>query len=337
MHKLYIILVVFATLSCDTLFFEDTGNTPLETYDAFYQEVDRHFSFFPYLTEDFDSAYTANRVELENYPDDEHLVEVLSELVDFLKDGHTNVFTESNTLSYTGWYSSFPLNQLPDISKYFSSYVVKNRTLEYGLLAGEDIGYIRIRTFSGSLPTSYYSDIDYVLSALSNTDAIVIDVRSNGGGHSNNADLITSRFNDASRFAFRSRLRTGENRAGFSGWWEKYTEVHEGNRYLKPVVVLTNRLSFSSTEWFVASMRTIPHVTVLGDTTGGGSGNPVVRQLPNGWTMRVSNSQKELPEGRDYQYSGIYPDIPVWITPDDEHAGNDTILEAAIELVKDSE
>lgn len=316
---------------CDTLFFEkeDDQSGNLDIYDAFYSEIDEYFSFFEYIPNDFDSAYQVNRIKLEEKPTQRELINRLQELINALEDGHTDVFIGRESLSYTGWYDQYPRNQLHSLEDYFSTYNVKNKALEYGTLKAGP-GYIRIKTFSGEVPRTDYEAIDEILSALSSSTAIIIDVRSNGGGNSLNADLIASRFNDTERVAFRWRRRNGSNRDDFTEWRDTYTQVHSGYRYDKPIAILTNRRSFSSTEWFVSLMKTMPQTTIIGDTTGGGSGNPIPRVLPNGWSLRVSNTQKMLPDGYDYQYQGIRPDIPVWITLKDAEQEIDTILETAI-------
>jgi C-terminal processing protease CtpA/Prc len=102
----------------------------------------------------------------------------------------------------------------------------------------------------------------------------------------------------------------------------------------KPVAVLTNRGSFSATEWFVLFMQLQANVTIVGDTTGGGGAVPISRELPNGWILRVSNTQTKLASGKVFQKSGIAPDVPVWITESDEQKNVDTILESAIALLK---
>jgi hypothetical protein len=97
--------------------------------------------------------------------------------------------------------------------------------------------------------------------------------------------------------------------------------------------VLTNKRCLSSAELFVSAMETLPHVTIIGDTTGGGSGNPVFRELPNGWSMRLSTSYSALSDGFIYEGKGIPPDIPIWISTEDSINGRDVILERAIEFL----
>ena len=100
-----------------------------------------------------------------------------------------------------------------------------------------------------------------------------------------------------------------------------------------PVVVLTNRVTYSAGNFFTAMMKAIPDVTIMGDTTGGGGGVPLGWELPNGWFFNFSNSITSLPDGFIIE-DGIEPDINVQISDSDLVAGKDTILEEAIKLLK---
>ena len=77
-------------------------------------------------------------------------------------------------------------------------------------------------------------------------------------------------------------------------------------------------------------MRTFPNVITVGDTTGGGSANPEERDLPNGWSFRVSRWLVWTPEGTTFEGVGLAPEFPGWITDEDAARGVDTILELAI-------
>ena len=70
----------------------------------------------------------------------------------------------------------------------------------------------------------------------------------------------------------------------------------------------------------------------MGDRTGGGSGLPFSSELPNGWSVRFS-ACPVLDVNRQHTEFGIDPDTTVAITREDIMKGQDTIIEAAIELL----
>ncbi|HJX70764.1 MAG TPA: S41 family peptidase [Bacteroidales bacterium] len=285
----------------------------------------------PNLNLDWDSVYRVYKPQINNNMTDKQLFDVLAEMTYLLKDGHVNLYSKNEISNYSGWYDIYPLNQI-NISRQLELVYVPSNVILYSKISGHSIGYIYISSFSGEAEN--YEAIDEILEKFSNLKGIIIDVRSNGGGNSRNADLIASRFIDKERLVIKYRYCNGPEHTDFTRWYDYYLQPDSGNNFLKPVAVLTNRRCFSSTEWFLAEMDAIPHATIVGDTSGGGSGNPLIRQLPNGWMFRLSNSQNQLPEGRDFQYTGIYPDIPVWITPADSARGHDTILETAIDIIE---
>jgi C-terminal processing protease CtpA/Prc len=107
-------------------------------------------------------------------------------------------------------------------------------------------------------------------------------------------------------------------------------------QFLKPVVVLTSRATMSSAEMFVMAMQNLPQVTIVGDTTAGGVGNPIFRELPNGWTYRLSTGITADAQRRIIEGVGIFPDVSVITTAADSANGIDRMLEKGIEIIKNS-
>ena len=101
---------------------------------------------------------------------------------------------------------------------------------------------------------------------------------------------------------------------------------------MRPVVVLTNRHSYSATNDFVNKMKLLDQVTIMGDRTGGGSGLPFNSELPNGWTVRFSASPM-LNADKQHTESGIDPDIKLDMRMEDMEKGKDTIIEEAIRYI----
>lgn len=80
-------------------------------------------------------------------------------------------------------------------------------------------------------------------------------------------------------------------------------------------------------------MKQLPHVTILGDKTGGGSGLPFSSELPNGWSIRFSASPMFDPEMNQLEF-GIAPDRKVDMISEDMRKGKDTMIELACDLLK---
>jgi C-terminal processing protease CtpA/Prc len=40
-----------------------------------------------------------------------------------------------------------------------------------------------------------------------------------------------------------------------------------------------------------------------------------------------------IPSGRDFQFTGLYPDVPIWIKPEDSFKEVDSIFEKAISIL----
>ena len=119
---------------------------------------------------------------------------------------------------------------------------------------------------------------------------MIFDIRDNGGGMLSNADRIASRFLEEKILTGYIQHKTGKGHDDFSEPYPLYLSPSERIRWLRPVVVLTNRHCYSAANDFVQKVRMMPYVTTMGDRTGGGSGFPFNSELPNGWGVRFSAS-----------------------------------------------
>ena len=105
-------------------------------------------------------------------------------------------------------------------------------------------------------------------------------------------------------------------------------------RWIKPVVLLTNRGCFSSVNDFAFTMKSFENVTLMGDTTGGGGGMPMSSELPNGWVVRFSSAPSFDADMNHVEF-GIAPDIRLDMDEEDIKAGKDTYIERARKLIND--
>ena len=103
-----------------------------------------------------------------------------------------------------------------------------------------------------------------------------------------------------------------------------------------PVFVLSNRRSYSTAENFILAMRSLPNVTVIGDTTAAASGARIVRELANGWTYQLPEWIEYTTDHRAYEGRGLAPDGVVKGTLQDSQRAVDAALERALALAHGS-
>lgn len=317
--------------ACNSLFIEDDPSDSFEeNFEVFWQTFDRHYSFFDIKALDWQAAYDTNIQRVRGFTTNEELFVLLRDLTLAFQDGHVNLYRFNTRVAFD-LQDGFPLNDPENAISYLDSIENPNSTLQYGNLTDTNLGYIRI--FSFGAPNNHYERIDDAIAAFGDKDGIVLDLRNNGGGSDTNADRIASRFMDEERIYRWVRYRNGSEHTDFNEW-RKSTISPEGTTNTKPLVILTNRRCFSSTESFILSLKERPEVTTIGGVTGGGSGNPIFRELPNGWTFRLSSWQMVDADFNFIEGVGIAPDEEVFIPVAFANAGVDTILERAIALLE---
>ena len=165
---------------------------------------------------------------------------------------------------------------------------------------------------------------------------MIIDVRDNGGGYLTNVETLVARFISDDLYAGSISHKTGPGHNDFSEPYDYYFHPAPASRikYMKPVVILTNRSSYSATNNFVSIMKFLPRVRIVGDTTGGGSGLPFTSEIPCGWTVRFSACSILDASGKETEF-GVEPSegCKVDMTDDDRARGRDTILETAFTVL----
>jgi hypothetical protein len=141
---------------------------------------------------------------------------------------------------------------------------------------------------------------------LSTSDAIIIDLRQNGGGDPEMVQLISSYFFDEpthlNSLYWRADDRTDE-------FWthEDVTGQRMGD---VPLFVLTSRRTFSAAEEFTYNLKTQKRATIIGETTGGGAHPGDVHSLPGQLTVFMPEGRAINPiTGTNWEGTGVEPDI----------------------------
>lgn len=245
---------------------------------------------------------------------------------------------------------------------------IKNGNLRWGILK-DNIGYLQVNQMMGMADyaindTLSYRDhwmayfekaeesdddnsdeisgistsMDVIMKDLSITDALVIDVRFNGGGKDEVGMMVLERLNDIEKIVFTKKGRFGD---GFTPV-NMVTQSASENPYRKPVYLLISSESASATEIMALSSLSMPNIIKIGSRTEGVFSDVLDKTLPNGWEFGLSNEVYLDLNGINYEGKGIPPDVEIDYSRDaqeflqkvvnDLKKDGDAAIEKALEL-----
>jgi C-terminal processing protease CtpA/Prc len=170
-----------------------------------------------------------------------------------------------------------------------------------------NIGYMHLGNF-GPMPQTKAA-IDAAMTMVGHTDALVIDVRHNGGGDPDSLDYLMGYF--YSRPTELTSIVTVQK--GKSETTRQFTAAKvSGQRYLnKPLYVLTDDMTFSCAEQFAYDMKSLHRALLIGTTTGGGANPGNFVRLNDHFSIFVPYGYARNPYTKtNWEGVGVVPDIP---------------------------
>ena len=313
---------------------EEHANDPGGNFEALWSILDEHYCFFKEKGVDWGQVHEKYARRIGNEMTSDELFVVCAEMLDELRDGHVNLSAPFNTSYYRKWWSDYPQNFSKRLieESYFNFNYRQSSGMMYGFL-DNNIGYIYYESFSATVGEG---NLDYALNFLAPARGLIIDIRDNGGGSLTNVETFVARFIDRPTLVGYISHKTGPGHEEFSEPYAiTYKPAEPGRvRWAKPIIVLTNRSTFSAANNFASVMKLLPGVRIVGATTGGGSGMPYSSEIPCGWSVRFSACSMLDANGNSTE-NGVEPTegCAVDMNTQDALNGKDTILEKAIELL----
>ena len=321
-------------------------NTRTGNVEALWQIIDEHHCFLSYKKQtlgvdwkEVRGRYVKNEVELmDRYELFDHCAKMLSEL----KDGHVNLYSAADIGRNWSWRDDYPKNLDVELrEKYLGTDYKIAGGLKYRILERErvdgngdavkdSVGYVVYESFSSGISDANINEVFY---HFIDCKGIILDIRGNGGGSLDYCECLTSHFLEQTTLVGYRAFKTGKGWDEFSPKREEWITPPEYVRWLRPVIVLTNRGCYSAANSFVRNMKALPHVITLGDKTGGGGGMPFSSELPCGWSVRFSACPEYDVFGNLTEH-GIAPDIVCSLDEEKAQQGEDSMIETAKMLIK---
>ncbi len=173
-------------------------------------------------------------------------------------------------------------------------------------LAG-NVGYIRLNLF---FPTEYGGETTVAaMRFVADTEALIIDLRGNDGGHPNAIALFASYFfsHEPVQLSGLFQRRTNTIR---QYWTMPYVP---GERYIgKEVYILTSKRTFSGGEAFAYDLKNLKRAIVVGETTEGAANPRDVYRINEHFWIGVPAARPVSPITQtNWEGTGVKPDVDV--------------------------
>lgn len=309
-------------------------NKEIVDFEIAWKTVDCVYPYLEYKRINWDRIYAEYRGKASAVSDDQNAA-MLANMLGELKDQHIYIKTKKGKIVLP--YHSPRVVQHKSrfscrvVKKYFPDKLQSacKGKIKYGKL-NRDVGYIYISTFE---PVNLTKEFANIMNDMDDTKGLIIDIRNNPGGLRNHAYRIVSWF-------INSAIEPPDHYVLGKIQTMPAIQPSARYRYRYPVIVLVNGASYSVGDLFAELMKQAPHVTVIGDTTGGGSAFADMRapgnfRLPGGDIIHIGTLDCRRYDGLPWEGIGIPPDIRVAQSKQDIKNGKDKQLEFAIKLLND--
>jgi len=243
--------------------------------DKAYKELTTMRAFTEKLTEDLRSVSNDRHLGVRMVPEE------------LLTSSHTDTITDAER------------------ERIFKAQAYNNFAFKKIEIMPGNVGYLKLNGFNDA--TWAGATAIAAMNFMAHCDAIIIDLRDNGGGSPSMIQLISSYFFNEPQHLNSFYIRKEDTTQQF--WTQAFVQ---GPRMANvDIYILTSSYTFSAAEEFTYNLKSMERATIVGETTGGGA-HPVERRIfPN---LKVGMS---LPFGRainpvtgtNWEGTGIEPHI----------------------------
>ncbi|MEO0461503.1 MAG: S41 family peptidase [Pseudomonadota bacterium] len=218
------------------------------------------------------------------------------------KDGHLGLSYSAKPIAEDGGEAEF---SAAEMERWYG--VHRNHGVEKIERLQGNIMLLDLRVFP---PPSMAADvIAAAMTVVAQGDALIIDLRKNGGG-AETANLITGYLLDDGGQPLTGTYNRPKDRhsASTSPAWVP------GRKFggTKPLYILTSRRTFSAAEALAYNLQALRRVTIVGEVTGGGAHPFEYRRVHDHFALDLPEGRSINPiTGTNWQNVGVQPDVQV--------------------------
>jgi hypothetical protein len=226
------------------------------------------------------------------------------DLREFGKDGHFKVeFAPGLEAPPTG---APPLPSAEDLAQGRLEAARRGYGIERVERLPGNVGYLELRGFG---PTELVGEAyTAAMALLAGSDAVIIDLRRNGGGEPSSVAHLLSHFFPVGDVRHLNDIYTRPTDLTQQYWTNPSVSV----RYTGPVYVLTSARTFSGGEEAAYDFQTQKRATLVGETTGGGANPGDMVPLAAGFAAFIPTGRAINPvTGTNWEHVGVKPDLAV--------------------------
>jgi C-terminal processing protease CtpA/Prc len=201
-----------------------------------------------------------------------------------------------------------------------------------------DVAYVALNEFENNKDAEEW---DKHWPEIVKARAVILDMRRNGGGDDGvGAHILATLINKATPGP---RQESPEWIATYKAWGQTQPTMRypadslppdATHHYTGKVVMLTSANTFSAAEDAVVLFRTSQRGVIVGEPSGGSTGQPLSFNLPGGGTARVCSKHDTFPDGKEFVGVGVTPDVAAHVTREDLVNGTDSVLAAGLKVAQ---
>ena len=323
--KYALIPILIFCFSCNKDF-RSEKDTPLGVVDALWQSIDKIYVYINFKNLDMEDLRELYLAQVSEDTTDEELFEICTDLLFELRDEHCFLNNGDQSVRFEtaeGFDVFFDLEMIKE--NYIQSDLEILQYTTTGMI-NDSIAYLHLSEFEDE--REFQIVMNDIVQNQMNLSKLIFDIRDNSGGDPNMALIAASSLMEEGILVGQMVHKNGPEHDAFTDPINLFT-LEVPATFQGEVKLLCNRNSYSASSFLAGMLQYTNNVEIIGQITGGGGGDVITQELPNGWVAAVTINFFLDAEGVQIE-NGVIPDIELENTFDEIENGIDAILEEAI-------